>query len=278
MSEIYRKHGRVARVEDGHTIVIDEAGEAIEIGREFEARPLEDKIPLPEVDAHEVERVAKEIRHLVRPHRIERLIVSSGVAEHEFNGVHWSEATRRIHLSLTHRDFRVLVDRGDFDLADIERAARVLGCAVAEREAPPRIRTAPAVSAALLPSLPTIAPPNIELWQMDRGGRDGKGKPTREEQLTEPPWVNFYRPSYRVRPQRMPFNIQARCEVKVIDRDVPEAVAMLAQVEGVVMRVLVDDGNVSYPASVRVARIDAVADDVTWYPYGAGALGAEMML
>ena len=277
MSEIYRKHGRVARFEDGHTVVVEEAGEAIEIGREFEARPLEDKIPLPEVDAHEVERVAKEIRHLVKPHRIERLIVSSGVAEHEFNGVHWTDTSNRIHLSLTHRDFRVLLDRGDFELGDIERAARVLGRAVAEREAPPRIRTVPGVSAALLPSLPTIAPPNIELWQID-GGRDGKGKPIREEQLTSPPWSNYYRPSYRVRPARMPFNIQARCDVKVVDTDVPEAIAILAQVEGVVMRVLVSEGEISYPATIRVSRIDAVADEVTWYPYGAGALGAEMML
>ncbi len=178
MSEIYRKHGRVARFEDGHTVIVDEAGEAIEIGREFEARPLEDKVVLPDIDAGAVERAAHEIRRLVKPHRIERLIVSDGVAEHEFNGVHWTEASRRIHLSLTHRDFRVLIDRGDFDLHDIERIASALGRAQAEREAPPRIRTAPNVSAALLPSLPTIAPPNVELWQRD-GGRDGKGKPIR---------------------------------------------------------------------------------------------------
>jgi hypothetical protein len=277
MSEIYRKHGRVARFEDGHTVIVDEAGEAIEIGREFEARPLEDKTPLPEIDAQEVERVAREIHHVVKPHRIERLIVSDGVAEHEFNGVHWTEAIRRIHLSLTHRDFRLLIDRADFDLRDIERIARALGRAQSEREAPPRIRTRPNVSAALLPSLPTIVPPNIDLWQAS-GGRDGKGKPIREEQLTAPPWSNWYRPSYRVRPVRMPFNIQARCEIKVIDTDVPEAVAILAQVEGVMMRVLIVDGEVSYPATVRVSRIDAVADEVMWYPYDAGALGAEMML
>ncbi len=277
MSEIYRKHGRVARFEDGHTVIVDEAGEAIEIGREFEARPLEDKVALPDIDAAAVERAAHEIRRLVKPHRIERLIVSDGVAEHEFNGVHWTEASRRIHLSLTHRDFRVLIDRGDFDLHDIERIASALGRAQAEREAPPRIRTAPNVSAALLPSLPTIAPPSVELWQRD-GGRDGKGKPIREEQLTSPPWSNWYRPSYRVRPVRMPFNIQARCEVKTVDTDVPQAVAILAQTEGVMMRVLILDGEVSYPATVRLSRIDAVTEEVTWYPYSAGALGAEMML
>lgn len=277
MSEIYRKHGRTARSEDGHIVVVDEAGEAIEIGREFEARPLEDKVPLPEIDPREVERVAAEIRRIVKPHRIERLIVSDGVAEHEFNGAHWQEASRRVHLSITHRDFRLLVDRADFDLRDIERVVRALGHAEAEREAPQRIRTAPNVSAALLPSLPTIAPPNVELWQM-AGGKDGKARPVHEEQLTSPPWSNWYRPSYRVRPTRMPFNIRAKCETKVIDTDIPEAVAVLAQVEGVMMRVLIVDGRVSYPATVRVSRIDAVTDEATFYPYGAGALGAEMML
>jgi len=60
--------------------------------------------------------------------------------------------------------------------------------------------------------------------------------------------------------------------------DVPEAVAILAPVDGIVMRVLIADRGISYPATVRISRIDAVADEVTWYPYGAGAFGARMML
>lgn len=277
MSEIYRKRGRVARHENGQTILVEEAGEAIEIGREFEARPLKETAELPPVDAGAVERVAREIGRIVKPNAIERLIVSEGVAEHEFNGVRWSESTRRIHLSIAHRDFRLLVDRGDFELGDIERAARALENVQAEREPPPRIRARPNVSAALLPSLPTIAPPNIELWQM-AGGTDGKGAPVRDEPITAPPWTNWYRPSYRVRPVRMPFNLRAHCEIKVIDADVPEAVAILAPVDGIVMRVLIADRGISYPATVRISRIDAVADEVTWYPYGAGAFGARMML
>lgn len=277
MTEIYRKFGRVARFEDGHLVVVDEAGEAIELAREFEARPLETSVTLPAPDAKEVERVAREIERIVKPETIERLIVSEGIARHEFNGVEWSETNRRIHLSIAHRDFRVLVDRGDFDLGDVERIAAALENVLPEREAPPRIRTAPNVSAALLPSLPTIVPPNVELWQL-AGGMDGKGKPVLEERLTTPPWTNWYRPSYRVRPMRMPFNIQARCEIMVIDTDVPEAIAILAPVDGVMMRVLVSGKEGVYPATVRVSRIDAVGNDVTWYPYGAGAFGAGMML
>lgn len=277
MSEIYRKRGRVARHEDGQTILVAEAGEAIEIGREFEARPLKETVTLPPIDASAVERVAREIQRIVKPLTIERLIVSEGVAEHELNGVRWTESTLRIHLSITHRDFRLLIDRGDFELGDVERAVRALENVHAEREAPPRIRMRANVSAALLPSLPTIAPPNVELWQM-AGGTDGKGAPVRQERITAPPWTNWYRPSYRARPVRMPFNLRAECEVKVIDGDLPEAVAILAPVDGIVMRVLVAERGISYAATVRVSRIDAVADEVTWYPYGAGAFGAKMML
>ncbi len=277
MRETYRKWGRVARYEDGHTVVVDESGEAVEQGREFDAHPIEGSVVLPAPDAGAVERVAGRIERIVKPNSIERLIVSDGVAENDFNGVRWKEAAKRIHLSIAHRDFRVLIDRADFDLSDIERAVRALENVRSEREAPPRIRTAPNVSAALLPSLTTIVPPNIELWQV-AGGIDGKGKPVLEERLVRPPWTNWYRPSYRVRPKRMPFNSQARCEVKVIDPDLPEAVAILAPVDGILMRVLIAEGGVAYPATVRVSRIDAVADDVTWYPYSAGAFGAAMML
>lgn len=277
MSEIYRKYGRTARFEDGHTVVVDEAGEAIELTREFEAHPIDAVVALPPPDVDAVERVAREIERIVKPNAIERLIVSDGIAENDFDGVRWTETPRRIHLSIAHRDFRVLLDRADFDLTDIERAVRALENVQPEREAPARIRASPNVSAALLPALPTIAPPNIELWQV-AGGIDGKGRPVLEERLVAPPWTNWYRPSYRIHPVRMPFNIQARCELNVIDYDLPHAVAILAPIEGIVMRVLIAENGVSYPAAVRISRIDAVTGEGTWYPYSAGAFGAEMML
>jgi hypothetical protein len=49
-------------------------------------------------------------------------------------------------------------------------------------------------------------------------------------------------------------------------------------VQGTTLRVLVDDGAIAYPATVRVTRIDAVASERWWYPYGGGSFGAEMML
>ena len=95
-------------------------------------------------------------------------------------------------------------------------------------------------------------------------------------------WPNRYRPSYRVRPVRMPLQLRLECDVMAIDADRPRAVALLAPVSVVsgqlVVRVLVEDGDRAFPATVRVARIDAVSDQRTWYPYGGGSFGAEMML
>jgi hypothetical protein len=55
-------------------------------------------------------------------------------------------------------------------------------------------------------------------------------------------------------------------------------VAILEPVQGLVLRVLVDDGTDAWPATVRVTRIDAVGTEAIWYPYGGGSFGAEMML
>ena len=63
-----------------------------------------------------------------------------------------------------------------------------------------------------------------------------------------------------------------------IDQERPRAIALLAPPAGLDLRVLVEDGGDVFPAAVRIARIDAVARETTWYPYGAGSFGAEMML
>lgn len=184
------------------------------------------------------------------------------------------ETTRRIHLSLTRARMRALLDLGSFDVSDVMRVAAALARADSvERDAPPRLRLAPNVTAALLPTLIGIAPPNVRLVQT-AGGVDGYGAPIVE---SSGPWPNAYRPSYRVRPARMPMQLRLECDVTEIERDRPLAVAMLAPVSSV-LRLLIDDGKRAYPSTVRLARIDAVSNERTWYPYGAGSFGAEMML
>jgi hypothetical protein len=265
---IYRKQGRVARWEHGRVVVISEAGEAIEERGVFEVRPT---VITESLDL-EILRFAQDDVSALEP---ERLVISQGVAVHECNGVRWREETKRLHVSLAHNGMRALVDRADFDLAEVRRIARALRRAGAERDAPSRLRLAPSVAAALLPQLVGVAPPNVQLRQT-AGGLDGSGEEIRD--ADGPPWPNVFRPSYRIRPVRTPLNLRLECDVDVIDRDLPEAIALLAPASGLLLRLLIVDGRRVYPATIRVTRIDAVARERTWYPYGAGAFGSEIML
>ncbi|MFL6247984.1 MAG: hypothetical protein ACJ74H_18315 [Thermoanaerobaculia bacterium] len=311
---IYRKRGSVVRWENGTLVRVIERGIAIEEGELFECRP-EHAGDAPHIDETRVIEMARMAREAAGEVAIERLIVVEGIAEHECEQplirplgtfsphegrrlkpdvafsppqrgegarsadegspvATWTEHTQRIHLSLTRARTRVLLDLGTFDISDISRVAAALARAdSAERDAPPRLRLAPNVTAALLPTLIGIAPPNVRLVQT-AGGVDGYGAPIVEATGS---WPNAYRPSYRVRPVRMPMQLRLECDVTEIERDRPIAVALLAPVTSV-LRVLIDDGKRAYPSTVRITRIDAVSSERTWYPYGAGSFGAEMML
>jgi hypothetical protein len=219
--------------------------------------------------------IANRIQALTHSLHVERLILTAGEAEHEYGDVRWHEQSRRLHLALTRGRLRVLIDTASFDDPGVARIADSLRRAAdAEQDPPARLRLAPNVTAALLPFLVGLAPPNVALLQT-AGGVDGRGMAIVEAASG---WPNWYRPSYRVRPRRAPLNLRLECDVTEIDRDQPVAVALLAPVHGLLFRVLVDDGRRAWPATVRLARIDAVGRERTWYPYGAGSFGAEMML
>lgn len=269
---VYRKRGAVVRWENGTLVRVAECGVAREDGERFECEPEVGEAP--SLDAGEVVRVAAALREL----RCERLIVVEGVAEHDCDGVHWRETTRRIHASLIRGRLRALVDLGSFDVDAVRAVAAALARASeVERAAPPLLRLAPHVAAALLPSLVGLAPPNVELRQTS-GGVDGRGSAIPDVRIDAPPYPNWYRPSYRLRPMRMPLDLRLVCPTTEIDYSRPVAVALLAPVDGLILRVLVDDGADVFPCTVRVARIDAVARETVWYPYGGGSFGAEMML
>lgn len=271
---IYRKSGSVVRWENGTLVGVTERGVAIEEGPLFECRP--DAGPmLPPLDPTPVLEAVRAVQHAAGDIAIERLIVSDGIAEHEYGSRHWSEQTRRIHLSLLRGRTRALLDLASFESGDVARVAEALSrLDDKERPAPPRLRLAPNVTAALLLSLIGLAPPNVRLLQ-SAAGIDGRG-----EEIIEAAsgWPNWYRPSYRVRPLRMPLHLRLECDVAAIERDRPVAVALIAPVDRLTLRVLVDDGTRSFPATVRVTRIDAVGGERIWYPYGGGSFGAEMML
>lgn len=267
MTDIYRKRGRVVRWENGTIVRVAESGVALEEGDVFTCHP-EPREGSPPLSEEGVIKTVRQITSLIDGPAIERLLITHGIADHECDGRTWREETKRVHVSLVKGRMRALIDSVD----DVERIAAALARAEEhDRPAPARLRLAPNVTAALTPSLVALAPPNVRVAQ-SAGGVDGKGLPNEEG------GEGWYRPSYRVRPVRMPLNVRLHCDVTEIERDRPIAVALLAPPDGVVLRVLVEDGARVYPATVRVARIDAVAAEGVWYPYGGGSFGAEMML
>ena len=253
---IYRKHGSVVRWENGTRIRVTECGVAREEGEFFECFPAECDHAGETPVSGGIAAALEDVRGL----SFERLIVTHGVAQHECDGRTWREETHRFHASLVRDRLRVLVDR----LEDVHAIAAALERAGAEREAPARLRLAPNVTAAVLPFLPQA--------RQTEGGVDGYGNPVTETS------ASFYRPSYRVRPLRMPFNVRIEHESAAIDGDLPRAVALLAPADGPALRVLIEERTRVYPCTIRVAQIRAVGRERTWYPYGAGSFGAEMML
>jgi hypothetical protein len=209
----------------------------------------------------------------VLPCTVERLIISAGVSRHETNRVTWTEESQRVHLSLVKDQLRVLIDLASFDIDAIRSAAGALARAGHAREAPPRIRLAPNVAAALLPSL--IGEIAIE---QHGGGFDGRGQGIETRAVTTDRPPNWYRPSYAIRPRRAWLNLRA-LPFGTIDTSVPVAVALLGPVTGTMLDVLCVDGNEVFPISLDAQRIAAVSRDApVWYPYEAGSFGAEMML
>jgi hypothetical protein len=291
---IYRKHGTVARWENGTLIRVTECGIAIEEGDYFECRPdvecggngrmkagrMKDEGIGPAFSFFLLHpsglhpSIASALQSL-RDVTFERLIITHGVADHECEGRTWREETDRIHASLTHGKLRALVDSTTRRLDDIITIANALQRAEqTEREAPPRLRIEPNVTAALLPHLVGRTPSNVRLVQ-SAGGVDGYGNDIVE---AERDWPNAYRPSYRVRPVHMPLNLRLECASTGVDERAPRAIALLAPVTGLAIRVLIADDDDVYPATVAVERIQAVAADRVWYPYGGGSFGAALML
>jgi len=226
---IYRKWGRVVRWENGTLVRVDEAGEAREENGVFTAQPIAERVALPDVDAAWVVETARAIGEA------ERVVVVAGVAIHEFGDVRWQEETRRVHVALTRKPWRVLVD--DFDVASV---ANALQKCEGERDfehvlVPPHIR----IDA------------NCAKEQMP-GGLDGYGRPIEHRRVDgEPP--NVYRPSYRVRPVRQWMNVRA-----IPFGTMLPAPRVLALVDG--GKALVDDGGRVFVTRLRVDRVTAAAE------------------
>lgn len=272
MREVYRKYGTILRYENGTMIRVHESGQAVEEDSLFACAPLRDRERLPDIEDGAVATVVGQVREAAGDLTIERLIVTDGRAEHEFEGRSWSDRNRRVHLSIANGVHRMLIDEGDFDVTAVESLARQFARIGRERPAPGRVRLSARVMAGLTQPMVNVAPPNVTVEQV-AGGIDGKGQPIGAS--VGPAWPNVYRPSYRVRPMRLPINVAVRCSVTTVERGLPEAVALLAPTSGLVLRALCVDGDDVYPATLRVVRIDAVAGTVRWFPYGTGVWAGE---
>jgi hypothetical protein len=256
---IYRKQGHVVRWENGTLIRVTESGAAREEGELFECWP--DGSTSRRVFAPSgVDDVVAALRHMP----IERLIVTRGVAHHQYDDREWRDETDRIHASLVHRSIRALVDATTRRLDDLLSINDALQRCEGERPPPRHLRLAPNVAAAVLPFLADA--------KQTAGGIDGYGN-----KITETS-INFYRPSYRVRPVRMSFNLRLEHERSDIDENLPRAIAIIAPVTGTTLRVLIEERTRVYVTTITVDKIEAVAAERIWYPYAAGSFGAEMML
>jgi hypothetical protein len=278
MAEIYRKRGSVIRYENGLLVRVREAGEAVEEDGRFRCAPSVGAALLPDLPTEAVAAAADSIRAGAGESSIERVLIIDGIAEHEFGGRRWEERIRRIHVALVSSSLRVLIDQATFDCEDIVAIAASLARAGRPRPAPPRVRLAPRVAAALIGNLgPRLSSPPLPVncrIEQRPGGLDGKGLDIAA--ASGPHWPNWYRPSYRVRPQRQPMNVALRCNTGPIDGSLPRAIALLAPPDGATLHVLCEHGDEVFPTRLRVTGIDAVAHEVWWHPVGAGVWTGEV--
>ena len=270
MSETYRKWGRSVRREGSHLVTVDEAGEAVESDGVFRTRSLGEDAGLPAPESASVDQAARDIESLVAPPlSLERLFVSEGVVRHQIDDRIWNENARRVHISIANGPLRAIFDLAEFRFDTVRNAIAALARVGKERRPPKRVRLAEQVGAALLPFAPIAKIQSL-------APRDGKGQPILEQPAVhEPP--NWFRPSYRVRPRRAWFHLRV-APFGAVENDLPEAIALLAPVSTREIRVLCVEGPAVYPATIPMRPILAARATPAWYPYGAGAFGAELML
>jgi hypothetical protein len=274
MTEGYRKWGHVVRYENGIFVSVSEAGEAFEKDGVFQAQPAGSAgVPPAVLDERAGRPRSRDFIDAASPAVIERLIITAGTAIHETNGVQWTEESRRVHLALVNPPLRALINLASFDVGIVKTIADALARAGDERNPPKRVRLAPNVSAALLPSLVG------ELaMEQSGGGLDGRGQPIETRAVTHDAPPNWYRPGYAVRPVRAWLNIRA-LPFGRIDPDAPLGIALLEPIHGTTVRVLCVDGDDVFPTTLDASHIAAVSRaEPVWYPYAAGSFGAEMML
>lgn len=242
----YRKWGRSVRWENGVVVRVEEAGEAWEEEGVFHARPS--AIPSVARNPLPAERVIAQAEEILRcahdDAKVERLVIVHGVADHEYDGTRWSDETRSVHVALTRRPWRILLD----DAGAAGRVADALVRCEGEKDFE-HLRLSLPVTRGVLDRGVSVP------LEQAAGGHDGIGRPI-ERHFVEGPPPNLYRPSYRVRPVPAWLNLRA-LPFGTFDTGAPEAIAL---VDAPLPRALVDDGGRIFVAPLRLDRVTAVSE------------------
>lgn len=281
MKAIYRKRGLTWRYENGSLIRVRESGVAIEEGDVFRCEPAyesADPEDVTNVDAASLLDCARELARIAGDDvSLERVVLVEGFAEHEFGERSWSEHSQQLHVALTRGAERVLVDQSSLDCSVASDVVRVLGMFCGdESDAPARLLLAPTVAASLLAFALVQRVEGLELVQ-GAGDFDAYGEAVVEWPVARQPWPNWWRPSYRTRPVRMPFNVRA-VPHGTLERELPRAVAVLGANRPGELRLLIDDGRRAFAAVLPRRPVLAVGEPQRPVPLGAGFIGAEMVL
>jgi hypothetical protein len=110
------------------------------------------------------------------------------------------------------------------------------------------------------------------------GGIDGSGLEIAEHPVEHQPWPNWYRPSYRARPVRAPFNVRIEPTGEDSGEPHPVAVALLGGSSVSRLRFLVDDRSQSWIVEGRLAALRLAGPPGEWFPHGAGVFGADALI
>ena len=216
---------------------------AIEEGELFECHPEPSGRCCRSSMDRRVSKTVDAVRAAVGDVVIERLIVSEGIAEHEYKRQcgcrtpRWLDRAQPAHPPLsdtrTHagdprsrllRAGRCCARRATFSHGPRRRSVKRRRACVSRRTSPLHCFLS------LVGHRAAERAPGPDRGRHRRQRRaDREAEELRGTRGTEG-WPNRYRPSYRVRPVRMPLQLRLECDVTAIERDRPVAVALLAPV------------------------------------------------
>ncbi|HUF16796.1 MAG TPA: hypothetical protein VMS12_01990 [Thermoanaerobaculia bacterium] len=322
MNETYRKQGHTTRLEQRgpseaiiHTA---EHGEASIADGVFRARTLSSSREPSVRDSTPVEACLRAVEQMIAPPLVlERSTVLEGIADHWWTDGEaereWQERNARAHVTVLHPERRVRLATSlggaqldQIDMRPLERAIAAL--AGLDREAPPpgqlNLALEPIIAAELWPVILETSERNSAFRLSEAGSvhirqgshphlsRDGTGEEIHRVTLLNSKgaaaFPNVFRPSYRIRPVRAPFHLEAAGIPTA--RAAPECIGVAALTpvspDGGFLSVTLlcnsasgtFTGRISMPLEEWLQRLTAADSEPVWFPVGAGSYGQRILI